>query len=252
MEGVSTHTHSQHTDERRVPNHVAIIMDGNGRWAQSRGLPRSAGHKQGTENLRRILREAVRQGIKVMTIYAFSTENWNRPPAEVMTLMRLLEYFVDRELDELDKEGVCIRHVGKKDGVAPALLKKIEYACERTQDNDTLLLNVAFNYGGRDEIVNAVRLIIESGIPADDVTEEVITDHLYTHGVPDPDLIVRTSGELRISNFLIWQAAYAEYYITDVFWPDFDEKELHKAIDAYSQRKRRFGKTDAQISSDDT
>jgi undecaprenyl diphosphate synthase len=253
MQGIKHHTNAEASPptDQRVPNHVAIIMDGNGRWAQSRGLPRSAGHKQGTENLRRILREAARQGIKVMTIYAFSTENWNRPPTEVMTLMRLLEYFVDKELDELDKEGVSIRHVGKQDGVAPALLKKIQYACERTKTNDTLLLNVAFNYGGRDEIVHAVRSIVESGIPAADVTEAVITQHLYTHGVPDPDLIIRTSGELRISNFLIWQAAYAEYYVTDVFWPDFDEKELHRAIAAYSQRKRRFGKTDEQVSPDD-
>jgi undecaprenyl diphosphate synthase len=239
------------TPQLHVPNHVAIIMDGNGRWAQSRGLPRSAGHRQGTENLRRILRESVRLGIKVLTIYAFSTENWKRPPAEVMTLMRLLEFFIDRELDELNKEGVCIRHVGKEDGVPPALLRKIKDACERTQHNDTLLLNVAFNYGGRDEIVHAVREIIASGAAPDDVTEDMIDQHLYTHGLPDPDLIIRTSGELRISNFLIWQAAYAEYYITDVFWPDFDEAELDKAIVEYSKRKRRFGKTDAQIVPDD-
>lgn len=236
--------------ELRVPNHVAIIMDGNGRWAQSRGLPRSAGHREGTENLRRILRESVRVGIKVLTIYAFSTENWKRPPSEVMTLMRLLELFIERELDELDREGVAIHHVGKEDGVAPHLLKKIKYACERTRSNDRLILNVAFNYGGRDEIVHAVRSIIESGIPAADVTEEVITKHLYTHGQPDPDLIIRTSGELRISNFLIWQAAYAEYYATDVYWPDFNEDELHKALEEYSHRKRRFGQTDEQLDTD--
>ncbi|MEM6282664.1 MAG: isoprenyl transferase [Chloroflexota bacterium] len=233
--------------ELRIPNHIAIIMDGNGRWAQSRGLPRSAGHKEGTENLRRILKECVRRGIKVLTIYAFSTENWNRPPAEVMTLMRLLEIFIERELNELNDEGVSIRHVGKEEGVAPHLLKKIQHACEMTKDNDTIIVNVAFNYGGRDEIVQAVRSIVQEGIPAGEITEEVINDHLFTHGQPDPDLIIRTSGELRISNFLIWQAAYAEYYATEAYWPDFDESELHKAIAEYSRRKRRFGKTDAQI-----
>lgn len=248
MEGLSPQTETQ--AHLRIPNHVAIIMDGNGRWAQSRGLPRSAGHKQGTENLRRILRESVRTGIKVLTIYAFSTENWNRPPTEVMTLMRLLEFFIDRELNELDKEGVRIRHVGKEDGVPKELLRKIKFACEKTEHNDTIWLNVAFNYGGRDEIVHAVRGIIEAGIPAEDVTEDLITQHLYTQGIPDPDLVIRTSGELRISNFLIWQAAYAEYYATDVYWPDFDENELHKAIEEFSRRKRRFGKTDAQMEAD--
>jgi undecaprenyl diphosphate synthase len=235
----------------RVPNHVAIIMDGNGRWAQSRGLPRTEGHRRGTENLRRILREAKDVGIKVLTIYAFSTENWQRPPTEVMTLMRLLEIFIDRELNELNKEGVQIRHVGAEDGIAPHLLKKIKHAVERTQGNDKLMLNVAFNYGGRDEIIHAVRSIIESGVAAEDVDETLINQHLFTHGLPDPDLIIRTSGELRISNFLIWQGAYAEYYATDAFWPDFDEHELHLAIEEYSRRKRRFGKTDAQVTPSD-
>ena len=242
------HAQTTQTDEQAsVPYHVAIIMDGNGRWAQSRGLPRSAGHREGTENLRRILREAVTIGIKMLTIYAFSTENWSRPTGEVMTLMRLLEMFIERELNELNKEGVRIRHVGKEEGVPPRLLKKIKSACERTADNDTLYLNVAFNYGGRDEIIHAVQDIIRSGVDADAVDEDLINKHLYTHGMPDPDLIVRTSGELRISNFLIWQGAYAEYYATDVFWPDFDEAELNKAIEEYGRRKRRFGKTDAQL-----
>ncbi len=245
MEGLHTTTSTE--PNLRIPHHIAIIMDGNGRWAQSKGLPRSAGHKQGTENLRRILKESVRRGIKVMTIYAFSTENWSRPPTEVMTLMRLLEFFIARELDDLDREGVRIWHVGKEEGVPPELLEKIRKACERTKNNDTIWLNVAFNYGGRDEIVHAVQSIIRSGIPAEEVTEDVITRHLYTEGVPDPDLVIRTSGELRISNFLIWQAAYAEYYATDVYWPDFDEHELHKAIAEYSRRKRRFGKTDEQM-----
>ncbi len=240
------------TSSWQVPHHVAIIMDGNGRWAQSRGLPRTEGHRQGTENLRRILKASVEIGIKVLTIYAFSTENWNRPSREVMTLMRLLELFVDREIDELDRSGVCIRHIGSKTGIAPHLLKKIEDAVERTRGNDRLLLNVAFNYGGRDEIVHAVRSIIEAGVDPHQVDEGLINQYLFTHGLPDPDLIIRTSGELRISNFLIWQGAYAEYYATDVFWPDFDQDELHHAIEEYSRRKRRFGKTDAQIEAEDS
>lgn len=236
--------------ERRIPHHVAIIMDGNGRWAKSRGLPRTEGHRQGTENLRRILRESVRMGIKFLTIYAFSTENWNRPRGEVMGLMRLLEFFIDRELNELDRQGVCIRHIGSEEGVPPKLLRMIQGAVEQTQHNDQLYLNVAFNYGGRDEIVHAVRSIVASGVAPEDISADVINEHLFTHGIPDPDLIVRTSGELRISNFLIWQGAYAEYYATDVYWPDFDEAELHRAVDEYSRRKRRFGKTDSQIESD--
>lgn len=231
----------------KVPRHVAIIMDGNGRWAKSHGLPRTEGHRRGTENLRRILREARTMGIQALTIYAFSTENWSRPPGEVMTLMRLIEIFVDREVEELDRSGVQIRHVGSDEGVPPAVLKKIHYAIERTAHNTDLMLNVAFNYGGRDEIVHAVRQIVADGIPAEQVNEALINRYLYTHGVPDPDLIIRTSGELRISNFLIWQGAYAEYYATDVFWPDFDESELHKAIDEYSRRKRRYGMTDEQL-----
>lgn len=231
----------------KTPNHVAIIMDGNGRWAKSRGLPRAEGHRQGTENLRRILREAKAVGIRYLTIYAFSTENWNRPAGEVVSLMRLLEIFIDREINELVNEGVRIRHVGAEEGIPPYLLKKIRSAVERTQHNDKLFLNVAFNYGGRDEILRAVRSIVAAGVAADQIDETLINEHLFTHGLPDPDLIIRTSGELRISNFLIWQGAYAEYYATDVFWPDFDERELHLAIQEYSRRKRRFGKTDEQI-----
>lgn len=233
--------------ERRVPHHVAIIMDGNGRWAKSHGLPRAEGHRQGTENLRRILREADAVGIKYLTIYAFSTENWNRPLGEVMSLMRLLEIFIDREIENLNEEGVRIRHVGAEEGIPPRLLKKIQDAVQRTAHNDKLFLNVAFNYGGRDEIVQAVRHIIVDGVAPDAVDEKLINDYLFTHGLPDPDLIIRTSGELRISNFLIWQGAYAEYYATDVFWPDFDEAQLHIAIDEYNRRKRRFGKTDDQL-----
>jgi len=231
----------------RIPRHIAIIMDGNGRWAKARGLPRTEGHRQGVENLRRILEACVREGVQILTIYAFSTENWNRPHYEVQMLMKFLEFFIDRELNELHRNGVQIRHLGEMDKVPPRLQDKIRAACARTANNTRLILNVAFNYGGRDEIVRAVRRIVADGIPADQITEEVISRYVYTSGLPDPDLIIRTSGELRISNFLIWQGAYAEYYATPIFWPDFDEAELHKALETYAGRKRRFGMTDEQI-----
>ncbi len=230
-----------------VPAHIAIIMDGNGRWAKSRGLPRTEGHRQGKENLRRILEACVEFGVEVLTIYAFSTENWTRPPQEVSVLMSILNLVLDQEVEKLHKEGVQVRHIGKMDGVPKKLQRKIVKACEYTKDNDTLILNVAFNYGGRDEIVNAVRSIVAEGVPADEITENVLSDHMYTGDLPDPDLIVRTSGEFRISNFLIWQGAYSEYYTTPVYWPDFNKDELFKAITEYSHRRRRFGKTDEQI-----
>lgn len=231
----------------RVPRHVAIIMDGNGRWAKQRGLPRSEGHRQGTENLRNILRAAVEFGIEILTIYAFSTENWSRPRREVNLLMRILEMVIDRELNELNEEGVQIRHIGELEGVPGRLAKKVQEACALTQNNQRLILNVAFNYGGRDEIIHAVQEIVRSGTPADEITEELISAHLYTAGQPDPDLIIRTSGEFRVSNFLIWQGSYSEYYYTDVYWPDFNKQELYNALADFTQRRRRFGKTDEQI-----
>lgn len=235
----------------RVPKHIAIIMDGNGRWAKARGLPRAEGHRQGTENLRRIIRACVEFGVEILTIYAFSTENWRRPPLEVRLLMTILETVIDRELRELNDNGVQIRHIGRLDQIAPALQKKIKYACDFTKNNHRLILNVAFNYGGRDEIVQAVRRIVSEGIPADQITEELLNSHMYTGDLPDPDLIIRTSGELRVSNFLIWQGAYAEYYVTPIYWPDFDKQELHKALDEYNHRKRRFGKTDEQLNEEE-
>ena len=234
--------------QENIPKHVAIIMDGNGRWAKARGLPRTEGHRAGTENLRRILRAAVQNGIEVLTIYAFSTENWSRPRAEVRMLLRILETVIDRELDELNAEGVQLRHIGELDGISGGLQKKIHKAMELTKNNTRLIVNIAFNYGGRDEIVHAVRRIIEDGIPADQVNEALIDSYLYTGGLPDPDLIIRTSGELRVSNFLIWQGAYSEYYATPTYWPDFDETELKRALVSYAQRKRRFGMTDEQLS----
>jgi undecaprenyl diphosphate synthase len=240
-------THDIAPPLERVPRHVAIIMDGNGRWAKARGLPRTEGHRQGTENLRRLLRSCVELGIEILTIYAFSTENWARPAAEVQMLMKILEMVIDRELKELDANGVQIRHIGELGGIAPGLQKKIHQACEYTRHNSKLVLNVAFNYGGRDEIVHAVRRIVEDNIPAEQINEKLISRYLYTSDLPDPDLIIRTSGELRISNFLIWQGAYSELYSTPTYWPDFDKDELRKALVAYGQRKRRFGQTDDQL-----
>lgn len=229
----------------RVPYHVGIIMDGNGRWAQARGLPRLAGHKAGTENIRRILTAATDFGIKVLTIYAFSTENWGRPTDEVAGLMSLLGQVVRRETNSLHANGVCIRHSGRLEGIAPHLQRDIQDAVALTCHNQRITLNVAWNYGGRAEILDAVRHIVRDGLRPEDVSEELISQYLYTGGLPDPDLIVRTGGEYRLSNFLIWQAAYAEYYATPIFWPDFDEAAFAAALIEYSQRERRFGKVPA-------
>ena len=224
-----------------IPYHLGIIMDGNGRWARQRGLPRLAGHRAGTENIRRVLTGCVEFGIKVLTIYAFSTENWKRPEEEVKGLMSIFARVIDRELNELHREGVQLRHVGRLEGISKSLKAKVHQAIDLTKDNDRIVLNVAFNYGGRAEIVDAVKRIIRDGVQAEDVTEEVIGRYLYTTDCPDPDLIIRTSGEFRTSNFLLWQAAYAEYYVTPTYWPDFNKEELYKALTAYSQRDRRFG-----------
>jgi undecaprenyl diphosphate synthase len=225
-----------------LPAHVAIIMDGNGRWALKRGLPRLAGHKAGTENLRRIIRACVEFGVKYLTIYAFSTENWGRPREEVDGLMRILEDVINNELKELNDQGVRIRHMGRLDQLSPRLQEMVIDAVKTTAHNDRLVLNVAFNYGGRDEIIRAIQQMIAAGVKPEEVTPELVGQYLYTAGVPDPDLIIRTSGELRISNFLIWQAAYSEWYVTPTYWPDFDKTEFRKALEAYVSRDRRFGK----------
>jgi undecaprenyl diphosphate synthase len=231
----------------RVPKHVAIIMDGNGRWAKQRGLPRTEGHRYGTENLRVILRAAVEFGVQILTIYAFSTENWSRPRREVQLLMRILEMVIDRELRELHENGVQLRHIGELEGIPPFLQKKVRAAVELTKNNQRLIVNVAFNYGGRDEIVHAIKRIIEDGVPAEQISDDLISSYLYTSGLPDPDLIIRTSGEFRLSNFLIWQGSYSEYYTTPTYWPDFDKEEFRKALIEYSHRKRRYGMTDEQL-----
>jgi len=226
----------------KMPIHIGIIMDGNGRWAKRQGKPRLAGHRAGVENIRRVLRAVARFGIEILTIYAFSTENWRRPQGEVRGLMGLIARALRREVSELDKNGVRLLHIGSLERVSERLRRGVLDAIELTKNNDRLILNVAFDYGGRAEVVHAVKRIIEAGIPAEDVTEELVSQYLYTAGQPDPDMIIRTAGELRVSNFLLWQGAYAEYYAAPVYWPDFDEAELYKALVAYNQRERRFGR----------
>jgi len=231
----------------RIPTHIAIIMDGNGRWASARGLPRLAGHRAGTENLRRIIEACIEFGIKYLTIYAFSTENWGRPTEEVQGLMRIFESVIDNELQELRDQGVQLRHIGRLNELKPRFRKKVLKAIEFTKENDRLILNIAFNYGGRDEIVCAIQSMIADGVKAEQVNAELVSKYLFTAGVPDPDLIIRTSGELRSSNFLIWQGAYSEWYFPAAYWPDFDREELLRALEEYNHRQRRYGLTADQI-----
>ncbi len=226
----------------KIPTHVAIIKDGNGRWARSRGLPRLAGHRAGTENLRRIIQACVEFGIRYLTVYAFSTENWTRPPDEVQGLMSIFESVLDRELQELYDQGVQLRHIGRLEKLTPAFREKVLHALEYTRENSRLILNIAFNYGGRDEIVYAIQRIIQEGVKPEDVDEDVVCSHLFTAGTPDPDLIIRTSGEVRGSNFLLWQGSYAEWYFPAVYWPDFDREQLLLALEEFNRRDRRYGK----------
>lgn len=227
---------------QKIPAHVAIIMDGNGRWALERGLPRLSGHKAGTENLREVIEACAEFGIKYLTIYAFSTENWNRPEEEIQGLMGIFRTMLDRELNNLHKNGVQLRHIGRLDGIDKRLQQKVQEAIKLTKGNQTLILNVAFNYGGRDEILQAVKKIVANGENIEDLNDDLFSKYLFTAGSPDPDLIIRTSGEFRISNFLIWQGAYAEWYFTPTYWPDFNKEELLQALLAYNERDRRYGK----------
>jgi undecaprenyl diphosphate synthase len=224
-----------------VPRHVAIIMDGNGRWASRRGLPRLAGHHQGTENVRRVTMACADVGVEVLTIYAFSTENWRRPQDEVRGLMALLAQRIDHEAAELHKNNVQIRHVGTLENVPAVLARRILAAVELTRNNRRMVLNVAFNYGARSEIVRAMRRMLQEGLIPENLTEEALDQYLDTAGLPDPDLIIRTAGEMRLSNFLLWQAAYAEYYSTQVCWPDFGRDELYAAFAEFGRRTRRYG-----------
>jgi len=224
-----------------TPRHVAIIMDGNGRWAALRGLPRLAGHRAGVRNVRRLLRACVERGIRYVTLYAFSTENWSRPFDEVKGLMALLGEFIDSETQALHEAGVQVRHLGTLDGLPKDLQTRVREATELTKHNTTLTVAVALNYGGRAEIIDALRELVAEQVPASAIDERCVTDHLTTRGMPDPDLVIRTSGEWRLSNFLIWQTAYSEYWSSDVLWPDFGPDELDRALRDYAGRQRRFG-----------
>jgi undecaprenyl diphosphate synthase len=230
----------------RLPRHVAVIMDGNGRWAKRRGMPRIMGHRRGVDVLKDLLRCCRDWGIEALTAYAFSTENWGRPTEEVEFLMLLFERVLRRELKEMMEEDVRIRFIGNLPVLPASLQAEINRAVEATRNNQGIQFTVATNYGGRQEIVNACKAIaekVQSGqLQAEDIDEAVFERHLYTAGICDPDLLIRTSGELRISNFLLWQMAYAEIYVTETFWPDFDRTEFHRALSAYQQRDRRFGK----------
>ncbi len=230
---------------RPPPRHVAIIMDGNGRWAKARGLPRALGHKEGVEALRRTVEASRDFGITHLSVYAFSTENWNRPQAEIDALFDLLRVFVKRDLARLHKDGVRIRIVGSRDGLSADILSLIDEAIELTKGNTRLNLNIAFNYGGRGEIVAAVkeiaRRVADGKLTADQIDEALISRLMWTAESPDPDLVIRTSGELRLSNFLLWSGAYAELMFMDLWWPDFNRDSLEKAIDAFRRRDRRFG-----------
>lgn len=232
-----------------VPSHIAIIMDGNGRWAKSRGKDRLVGHEAGTENIRRILRHAARRGVEYLTIWAFSTENWRRPEEEVSGLMDILGRTLVSEIEELHQQGAQLRHIGDLSALSPELQASINEAIERTSVNNRIVLTIAFNYGGRQELVQAIRRMIADGVNPDMVTEEAICDYLYMPELPEPDLIIRTSGEKRISNFLLWQGAYSELHFSDKFWPDFDEADLDEALLDYAGRERRFGATSAQVQS---
>ncbi|MFH1639415.1 MAG: polyprenyl diphosphate synthase [Chloroflexota bacterium] len=226
----------------RLPGHVAIIMDGNRRWADKQSLPRIKGHEAGLENMLRIVDYLNDYGIKYVTFFAFSTENWNRPQHEVKALMQLVESRIDKVAGDLHKRNIRLRHLGGLDKISLQVQNAIARAVALTRDNTGITLSLAFNYGGRSDIVHAARRLIREGVPAEAIDEELFSRYLYTDGLPDVDLLIRTGGEFRISNFLIWQSAYSEYFFSDVFWPDFDKAALDSALLTYSRRQRRFGR----------
>ncbi|GAA0783304.1 isoprenyl transferase [Hathewaya limosa] len=240
-----TNTESTNVDFKKVPSHIAIIMDGNGRWAKQRNLPRTMGHKAGVEVIRNIVKECNRLGIKYLTLYAFSTENWKRPKEEVSTLMSLLVTYLKNEFEELHKNNVIINSIGDISYLPDICQKELRLAYEKTKENTGLTLNLALNYGGRNEIINSVKNICndvkENKINIEDIDENLFSSYLYTKGMPDPEILIRTSGEERISNFLLWQISYSEFWFTEVLWPDFTPEHLRTAIKEVQNRERRFG-----------
>ena len=234
--------------ELKIPKHVAIIMDGNGRWAKEKGKIRLEGHKAGAENIEKILEESIKLGIKYLTVYAFSTENWKRPEKEVKGLMELFSGFLSSKRKTLKKQGVRLLVTGSKEGVSNSLLKKIEETEKYLESEDKIVFNIAFNYGGRKEITDAINKILsdEKREAGKTVTEEDVAKYMYRPDIPDPELVIRTSGAFRISNFLLWEIAYSEFYITNVYWPDFDEEEYNKAVLSFNRRDRRYGGLNAE------
>jgi undecaprenyl diphosphate synthase len=228
-----------------VMRHLAIIMDGNGRWATKRHLPRLAGHKAGVNALRRVLELAVDERIEMISVYAFSTENWGRPRVEVEGLMRLFWETIRSDIEKLHREGVRLRHLGRLQDLSPDIQKAVQDSVELTRNNSRIGLNVCFNYGGRAELVDAIRQIIIDGHDPNSITEELVSSYLYTRDLPDPEMVIRTAGEMRVSNFLIWQSAYSEYYATPTLWPDFGKEDLCSALESYRHRQRRFGRLSA-------
>lgn len=228
-----------------TPKHIAIIMDGNGRWAKKKGLPKIMGHSQGVESVKNVVKACIKFGVKYLTLYAFSTENWQRPKKEVEALFGLLEQFLDNQMYLFKENNVRLSVIGQRDKIWPKLREKIEHFEKETLNNGSLRLNIALSYGGRQEILDAVKSLIDTAkkekIDSSSINERVFSEFLYTKGIPDPDLLIRTSGEMRVSNFLLWQISYAEIYVTEKFWPDFGEKDLKLAIEAYQKRERRFG-----------
>jgi undecaprenyl diphosphate synthase len=232
---------ARQVDYDRLPQHVAVIMDGNGRWAAQRHLPRVEGHRAGIESVREVVEGSARLGIKVLTLYAFSVENWKRPATEVSMLMSLLKRYLRLELKTLLGNNIRFRVIGRADELAPDVRTELKMAEEKTAGNSGMLFNIALNYGGRAEIVEAVRKLMATGVAPDDLDEQRFSEFLYTAGQPDPDLLIRTSGEMRVSNFLLWQIAYAEIWVTDTLWPDFRKRDLIEAVLAYQKRDRRYG-----------
>jgi undecaprenyl diphosphate synthase len=226
---------------RKIPAHIAIIMDGNGRWAKKRHLPRIEGHRRGSKSLKEAIKACIELGVRYLTVYAFSTENWKRPKEEVNFLMNLLSYTIDREIDELDKNKIRVRFLGRLSMLPKKLQDNIRSAEKRTKGNTKLNLNVMLSYGGRAEIVDAIKSMVQNKVKSDKINEELVTRSLYTKGMPDPDLLIRTAGEMRISNFMLWQLAYTELWVTEVLWPDFGKKHLLEAVESYNKRVRKFG-----------
>ncbi len=240
------------TDSANIPKHIAIIMDGNGRWAQAKGLMRIMGHREGVKAVQNIVEAARQCKVNVLTLYAFSTENWNRPKDEVLGLMSLLKKFLQSELNRMVENDIRLQCIGNIHALPQDVQDVLRTTIEKTKNNSTLILNLALSYGGRDELVQAIQAIsrecMDTTLLVDEISEQTVDEHLFTANLPDPDLVIRTGGECRLSNFLLWQSSYSEIYFCDVPWPEFNKKELQKAIADYSQRQRRYGKTGAQVS----